>query len=393
MAVELQCKEISLPIPQKEAKHFAHWVLTKLGVNDHNLNIVFVSDAQMTWFNEHYREKKGPTNVLSFPFAEGSEEFLQQIPVHELGDIIISVDTAMREAIEYGQTISHRLNWLMVHGILHLVGYDHERGPEDALLMEDKEQVLLKEYAINRRFKMTQLAINIDHVATIRQARGITEPDPVAAAAICEMAGAAGIVVHLREDRRHMQDRDIILLRQTIKTKMNFEMGANKEIIKIALNTRPDMITLVPEKRQELTTEGGLDVAGQKKKLARTIERMTAKNIPVSLFIDPVEEQIEAAYEIGAQFVELHTGKYSDAIGEAAQEKEYQLLVVAAQEAAQRGLRVNAGHGLGYHNAARIAAIDAVEELSIGHSIIGRAVFSGLDLAVRDMLKIVQMAG
>ena len=239
---------------------------------------------------------------------------------------------------------------------------------------------------------MTHLAINVDHVATIRQARGTTEPDPVAAAAICETAGASGIVIHLREDRRHIQDRDVYLLRETIKTKMNLEMGANKEIIKIALNTKPDLVTLVPEKREELTTEGGLDVLSQKKKIARTIEKMTAKNIPVSLFIDPIEEQIQASLDVGATFIELHTGTYCDATSEKARAQELQLLQVAADEAASLGLRVNAGHGLNYHNTAPVAEIDTIEELSIGHSIISRAVFSGLDLAVRDMLKIVQEA-
>ncbi len=393
MTVHIQKKISSLSVSTKKLSHFAGWALQQLKKDDHNLNIVLVDDPEMSWFNNHYRQKKGPTNVLSFPFAEGAEIDLRLINVKELGDIIISVDTAKREAVEFGQRLEYRLNWLIVHGILHLLGYDHEKGRKEAKRMAQKEQELLSTYTQIRRNRMTHLAINVDHVATIRQARGITEPDPVTAAAICEMAGASGIVIHLREDRRHIQDRDVYLLRKTIKTKMNLEMGANKEIIKIALDVKPDMVTLVPEKRQELTTEGGLDVISQKKKIARTIEKMTAKNIPVSLFIDPVEEQIQASFEVGATFVELHTGTYCDVTSERAQARELQLLQTAANEAVSLGLRVNAGHGLDYHNTAPIAAIDGIEELSIGHAIISRSVFSGLDRAVRDMVKIVEEAG
>jgi len=239
---------------------------------------------------------------------------------------------------------------------------------------------------------MTHLAVNVDHIATIRQARGINEPDPVAGAAICELAGAVGIVVHLREDRRHIQDRDVYLLRDTIKTKLNLEMGANKEIINIALDVKPDMITLVPEKRQELTTEGGLDVCGQKKKLGKTIEKMEKAGIPVSIFIDPDKKQIKAAYDIGATFVEIHTGRYCDATSDNVREKEFRLISRAAEEAFQMGLRVNAGHGLDYLTTARVAALDTIEELSIGHAIITRAVYTGLDQAVREMKEIITAA-
>ena len=237
---------------------------------------------------------------------------------------------------------------------------------------------------------MPHLAVNVDHVATIRQARGIDEPDPVAAAAICELAGAKGIVVHLREDRRHIQDRDVRILRETVKTRLNLEMGAAKEIINFALEIKPDMVTLVPEKRQELTTEGGLDVVSQKKKLAKTIAKMDKASIPVSLFIDPDSSQIKAAREIGATFVELHTGRYADAKDEALQFEEFEMIRTSAEEAHLLGLRVNAGHGLNYVNASAIAMLDPIEELSIGHAIISRAVFSGLDLAVRDMCAIVE---
>lgn len=239
---------------------------------------------------------------------------------------------------------------------------------------------------------MPHLAINVDHVATIRQARGTTEPDPVTAAAICELAGASGIVVHLREDRRHMQDRDIHLLRQTIKTRMNLEMGATKEMIGIALDLGPDMVTLVPEKRQELTTEGGLDVLSQKKKIAKAIAQFAKKDIPVSLFVDPDPDQINVSKEIGATYVEIHTGRYADAENEDIRNKEFQLIAECAEHAYQLGLKVNAGHGLDYRNTARVAALDSIEELSIGHAVISRSVYVGIENAVREMLDIIRKA-
>lgn len=372
----------------RNSKH----LLKALSLEGHSLSILFVDDNEIRWINNNYRQKDSATNVLSFPFADGLDEIVASLPLQELGDIFISIDTAFQESIKYKQSFHDRLTWLITHGILHLIGYDHERSDKDEQIMLKKEQSLLEYIRNKRRNPMTQLAINVDHVATIRQARGITEPDPVAAASICEIAGAAGIVVHLREDRRHIQDRDVRLLRETIKTKMNLEMGANKEIIKIALDLKPDMVTLVPEKREELTTEGGLDVAGQKKKLSKTIDKFTNAGIPVSLFIDPVHKQIKASKELGATFIEIHTGTYCDAPTEKEQDHEFTLIANAAEEAYQMGLRVYAGHGLDYHNTAPIAALDTIEELSIGHAIISRAVFSGLDKAVRDMKKIIRAA-
>jgi pyridoxine 5-phosphate synthase len=252
--------------------------------------------------------------------------------------------------------------------------------------MHNRERELLQELTKKRREKMIKLAVNVDHVATLREARGTSEPDPVLAAGICELAGAEGIVVHLREDRRHIQDRDVRLLRQTVKTKLNLEMGATEEIIKFALDIQPDMVTLVPEKRKELTTEGGLNVAGQKKKLKMVIDRMNDAGIPVSLFVDPDSRQIGAAKDAGATFVEIHTGRYSDAAGEEERDQEFELIASAAEEAYEAGLRVNAGHGLNYINTGRIAVLDTIEELSIGHAIMARAIMVGLDQAVREML-------
>ncbi len=390
--LSIQCDSVIFPFNPGRIKTLSNWLLKQCGAEDYTVSILFIDDKKIRRLNVQYRNKNQPTNVLSFPSGEDADRSLLSIPVRELGDIVISVDTAYRESIEYGQSFYDRIAWLLTHGMLHLLGYDHEKSSEHAKSMFDKEKFLLTRLQSYRRKMMTKLAINVDHVATIRQARGISEPDPVAAAAICELAGASGIVVHLREDRRHMQDRDVFLIRETVKTKLNFEMGANKEIIKIALDLEPDIITLVPENRQELTTEGGLDIVSQKKKIAKVIEKMTSKNIPVSIFCDPDSKQLKAAKDAGATFVELHTGTYSDAADEKAREHEYRLLVSAAEIACQLGLRVYAGHGLDYQNTGPIAALDTIEELSIGHAIIARAVFTGLDQAVREMLDIINRA-
>jgi pyridoxine 5-phosphate synthase len=232
---------------------------------------------------------------------------------------------------------------------------------------------------------MVTLGLNIDHVATIRQARGGTEPDPVAAAAIAELAGADAITVHLREDRRHINDRDARLLRQTIKTRMNLEMAATQEMQDIALEILPYSVTLVPEKRQELTTEGGLDVISYKDHLREFIKPLNDKGIIVSLFVDPDFSQVEESAKTGAQFIELHTGQYAETFNTEEEEPAFKNLNNAANLACELGLRINAGHGLNYQNVRRILTINNLEELNIGHSIISRAVMVGLDQAIRDM--------
>jgi pyridoxine 5-phosphate synthase len=237
---------------------------------------------------------------------------------------------------------------------------------------------------------MKKLMVNIDHVATLRQARGTHYPEPVYAASIAETAGASGIIVHLREDRRHINDRDVKILREVVKTKLNLEMAATDEMVAIARDIKPDMITLVPEKREELTTEGGLDVVGLTKKIQMAVESVKNKGIKVSLFVDPVEKQIIASKEIGADMVEIHTGAYSDALNEKIQDKELKKVIDAARKGKERGLGVNAGHGLHYHNVRKIVAIPEIDELSIGHSIIARAVFTGFEQAVRDMLRLIK---
>ena len=239
---------------------------------------------------------------------------------------------------------------------------------------------------------MARLGVNIDHVATIRQARGGVEPDPVAAAVIAELAGADGITIHLREDRRHIQDRDLKLLRETVKTRLNLEMAATREMVAIALTVKPDICTLVPEKRQELTTEGGLDVRLHMQNIAETVERLQEGDLLVSLFIDPDPDQIKASDKVGADYIEIHTGAFAGAKDWKSQEQELIKIENAIKLAAKLGLGVNAGHGLNYTNIKKVAAVGGIEEYNIGHSIISRAVLVGLDRAVREMVDLIKYA-
>ena len=232
------------------------------------------------------------------------------------------------------------------------------------------------------------LGVNIDHIATLRNARGTAYPDPVQAAFIAEQAGADGITVHLREDRRHITDRDVRILRQTLDTRMNLEMAVTDEMVTIACRIKPHFVCLVPEKRQEVTTEGGLDVAGQLAKVQDAVSRLAAVGTQVSLFIDADHQQIDAAVAVGAPYIEIHTGRYADAETSAIQQEELARIREAARYAHGLGLRVNAGHGLHYHNVKPIAAIPEMEELNIGHAIIGRAVFEGLPVAVAEMKRL-----
>ena len=239
---------------------------------------------------------------------------------------------------------------------------------------------------------MAKLGVNIDHVATIRQARGGNEPDPVAAAVIAELAGADGITIHLREDRRHIQDRDLRLIRQTIKTRLNLEMAATDEMVKIALEVKPDMCTLVPEKRQELTTEGGLDVRLNQKSIADVVQRLQDGGLVVSLFIDPDPDQVKAADKSGADYIEIHTGSFAEAEDWKSEQAELMKIENAIKLGAKLGLGINAGHGLNYTNIKKVAALGGIEEFNIGHSIISRAVLVGLDRAVRDMTDLIKYA-
>ncbi len=236
---------------------------------------------------------------------------------------------------------------------------------------------------------MARLGVNIDHVATLRQVRGGREPDPVAAAVLVELAGADGLVVHLREDRRHIQNRDLSLLREIVQTKLDLEMAADEAMAKIALSVKPHLVTLVPERRQELTTEGGLDVVTQRDRIHHVVDLLHDGGIPVSLFIDPDPNQIKAAHRLSVDYIEIHTGRYANARRLKEEEAEFESIAQAARLAYKVGLGVSAGHGLNYRNVKRLTQISEIVEYNIGHSIIARAVMIGLEAAVREMKAII----
>jgi pyridoxine 5-phosphate synthase len=240
---------------------------------------------------------------------------------------------------------------------------------------------------------VAHLGVNIDHVATLRQARGGVEPDPVWAAAEAELAGARCITLHLREDRRHIQDRDLELLRRTVQVKLNLEMAVTDEMVEIASAVRPDQATLVPEGRQEITTEGGLPVAGDAKRVRGAVERLREAGVTVSLFIDPTPEEIDASAESGAEAIEIHTGEYANAAPGDERDRQFARVAEAARRAREAGLVVHAGHGLNYVNVEPVAAVPGMTELNIGHSIVSRAVFVGMRQAVAEMVRLVEGAG
>jgi pyridoxine 5-phosphate synthase len=237
-----------------------------------------------------------------------------------------------------------------------------------------------------------RLGVNVDHVATLRQMRRTPYPDPVAAAMLAELAGADQITIHLREDRRHIQDRDLQILRKTVQTRLNLEMAATQEMVRNAYEVKPDMVTLVPERREELTTEGGLDAVGGRDSIRKIVKTLRDADIVVSLFIDPDLDQVKAAHRAEAQVVEFHTGRYCDARLAADRERELSRLVDACKSASRLGLGVSAGHGLHYGNVKTVAAIGEIEELNIGHAIVARAVLVGLERAVREMKELIAAA-
>lgn len=233
---------------------------------------------------------------------------------------------------------------------------------------------------------MVKLGVNVDHIATIRQARGVTEPDPIAAAMLAELAGAHGITVHLREDRRHIQDRDVEILRKTVQTRLNLEMALTDEMVAFALKVLPDAVTLVPEGRHELTTEGGLDVSMLRSTLTQKIVLLKQAGIVVSLFVEPDLEQIKSSHKVGADYIEIHTGTYCEMRSDADKREQLQRIELAISAARKLGLGVNAGHGLNYQNLAPVLALKGIEEFNIGHSIVSRASLVGMERAVREML-------
>jgi len=238
-----------------------------------------------------------------------------------------------------------------------------------------------------------KLGVNVDHVATLRQARGVTEPDPVTAAALAELAGADGITIHLREDARHIQERDVRLLRQTVKTRLNLEMAGTDAMVELAMELQPDSVTLVPERREELTTEGGLDVALHRHLIKKQTDLLRQAGVIVSLFVDPELEQLKAAHRVGADYIEIHTGRYCDARTPVGINAELEKISNAVRAARKLGLGVNAGHGLNYKNSQAVIALGGIEEFNIGHSIISRAVLVGIDQAVREMVEIIKGRG
>jgi pyridoxine 5-phosphate synthase len=237
---------------------------------------------------------------------------------------------------------------------------------------------------------MTRLGVNVDHVATLRQARKVGYPDPVTAAALAELAGAGQITIHLREDRRHIQERDLKILRETCQTMLNLEMAATQEMVKVAYEYKPDVVTLVPERREELTTEGGLDVNAQREAISRVVKTLKDGEIVVSVFIDPDLDQVKAAHKVSADRVELHTGRYCDAPNEKERQRELGRILDVAKSAVRLGMGCAAGHGLNYENVRTIARIPEIDELNIGHAIVARAVLVGFDRAVREMVELVR---
>lgn len=366
------------PVSSVLLKRAAERILYHAGRSDMELSILIVDDIEMAKINSLWLNRKGTTNVISFTQDEEGV----------LGDVVISADTAWREAVTAMYSPNVRLLELLVHGFVHLLGEDHVPGGEAERRMRRLEEDYLS--VIQRGNVMADLCINVDHVATIREARGGLEPDPVMAAQMVELSGADGVVVHLREDRRHIQDRDVKIIREVCKTRLTLEMAATDEMISIATAVKPDIVTLVPERREELTTEGGLDVAGLGSSITNAVKRLHDVGIPVSLFVDPEPFQIEASVESGAECVELHTGRYADATDSEKQDSEFEQLVNMARIASESGLRVHAGHGLNYMNTGRLAAVSEIQEFSIGHSVISKSVFIGIERAVKEMLSIVR---
>ncbi len=374
--------------------------LQLLGLKGKVVHLYLVTDEEIALLNREYLGREGPTNVISFSLWEGQRP---ASPTY-LGEIFISRDTARREAREYGVPLRDYLLSLALHGLLHLLGYEHERGRWAPWLMARKEEELLRRLlgperrAIlnlvrRREYMPAKLAVNVDHVATVREARKVHYPDPIHAAVLAELGGAHGIVVHLRGDRRHIQERDVRLLREIIKTKLILEMAPTEEMIEFALTVKPDQVTLVPERPMEVTTEGGMAVKGRVREVRATVERLKKGGIPkVSIFINPDPAELKSASKTGADVVELHTGHYAEARGAEEMERELSRLEEAARVARDLGFEVHAGHGLSYENIEPVAAIPEIEEFSIGHAIIARAIMVGMKEAVREMLSLIEKA-
>jgi len=374
--------------------------LALLGLPGRDFGLYLLDDSEITEINRKHLGRPYPTNVISFSYWEG-----QSPPgLRYLGDIFISLETAEREAEKYRLPLRPYVLALALHGLLHLLGYEHEKGKYTPYRMAQKEAELLAKilpkghkkvvnFIKRREYMPAKLAVNVDHVATVREARKVHYPDPVQAAVLAELGGAHGIVVHLRGDRRHIQERDVRLLRAITKTRLILEMAPTEEMINFALEVKPDQVTLVPERPMEITTEGGMAVKGREKEVRSVVKRLKEGNIKnLSLFINPDPEELRAAAQTGADVVELHTGHYAEARDKEELETELSRLEEAARVAKDLGFEVHAGHGLSYENIEPVAAIPQIEEFSIGHAIIARAIMIGLKEAVREMLTLIEKA-
>ncbi len=365
-----------------------------LNIKKKVLSLTFVGNEEISELNKRYLSRAYPTNVLAFPVKE-------KVSSYYLGDVVISIEKAEKEALSYGLHFYPYLLSLCLHGLLHLLGYDHERGIYSPWLMLKNEINLMEKicpepqvlkFLRRREYMPAKLAVNVDHVATVREARKTYYPDPVHAAVLAELGGADGIVVHLRLDRRHIKERDVRIIREIIKTKLILEMAIDKELINFAKEVKPYQVTLVPERPDEITTEGGLDLTDRVDLVKKAVEELNSAGIKVSLFMNPDEKALELAKKTGAQIVELHTGMYAEAEEEEKRLSELVRLENAARFAKDLGFIVHAGHGLNYENIGPVAAIPEIEEFSIGHSIVSRAIFVGFKEAVKEMKELILRA-
>ena len=370
------------PVSLVRMLRVAEIFLKAVGRPEAELSVLLVGDSEITRINKVWLKRPYPTNVISFgqelraPPGSGTDL---------LGDVVISVDTARRESIDAGINLEQRLDALLAHGLLHLLGEDHE-GPVEAAHMAAREQGLLD--TLDREKVMADLYIDLDQIAMLREAVGGTDPDPVIVAGMIELAGADGIVAHLWRDRRHIQDRDIRLLKQVVKTRFILEIAAVDEMLEMASEIGPDMVTLVSETADRPGIKERLDVVGLEDHLTGSVRQLHEAGIAVGLCIDPERSQIEAARRTGCSYIEIYTKRYADAYP--AEDREFEDIVSMARLARDLGLQVYAGHGLDYHNSVKIAGVSDIYGFSIGHAIVARAVIVGIERAVREMLSLVK---
>lgn len=380
------------PEKEKRLKSLIKEAFKILGRSAKNLSLVFTNNENIALYNAQFLKRPYPTNVISFPSSEKNY----------LGDIIISLEKANEEASFYNLNPEKYLVILIFHGFLHLYGYDHEKGLCSPWLMLKNEIKLAKElgygevdvinFLKRREYMPAKLAVNVDHVATVREARKTHYPDPVHTAVLAELGGADGIVVHLRLDRRHIKERDVRIIKEIIKTKLILEMAIDADLIKFAKEVKPYQVTLVPERIEEVTTEGGMELEGRVEEVKKVVKELNKVGIKVSLFVNPDEKTLKLAKKTGAQIVELHTGMYAEAEEEEKRWQEFEKLERAAHLAKELGFIVHAGHGLNYENIGPVAAIPEIEEFSIGHSIVSRAIMVGMKEAVREMKELILRA-